>query len=308
MISRILFSRFVHYKSPSKTKKFIRYNQLVWWSSHVLAWLVYGSTIYANHGEDSGFAKFFPFALACVTFGPMLAAIHWSYSINPRYNKSPRDLVENEDSRLNLILVLVWHLFTAVTRMVTLGLLIYIYYEHWKEVQVVSPNLRLALVETVPYLILILLVNISVQFAVGRRSFWRGMLAILMPNGYYSKPQCAPAYIVSNILANFALYSVLYLVLTFYCWECTKALSLSKLMAGFPVVAVMWLFNFALTITIWVTVIRKNTQKQLGHEQTEEGKANQVTTDDESQHLGNNKTNSDNFNSWTSRGSVNTPL
>lgn len=84
-LSAIFPTKFIHDKSPSKTKKFVRINQSIWWLSHVLAWVVYGACIYSDYLEDTGFSKLLPVALACLTFGPMLGAIHWSYSINQRF-------------------------------------------------------------------------------------------------------------------------------------------------------------------------------------------------------------------------------
>ena len=129
--------------------------------------------------------------------------------------------------------------------------------------QVLTESLRLALVETVPYFLLLLVVNMAIQQSLGTPGIRRGLLATLVPNGYYSKPQTAPQYIVANTLANFSLYALLYAVLTFYCWECTEDLSIHKLRVSFPVVAVLWILNFAFTIGVWVLAIRKNVANQL---------------------------------------------
>ena len=129
--------------------------------------------------------------------------------------------------------------------------------------QVLTESLRLALVETVPYFLLLLVVNMAIQQSLGTPGIRRGLLATLVPNGYYSKPQTAPQYIVANTLANFSLYALLYAVLTFYCWECTEDLSIHKLRVSFPVVAVLWILNFAFTIGVWVMAIRKNVANQL---------------------------------------------
>ena len=83
----------------------------------------------------SGFTKFFPVALACLTLVPCLAAVHWSYSVNPIYAKT-RKSVEKPPKDRNTRWVTVWSIFSAFTRIATLALLIFIYYEHWKDVQV----------------------------------------------------------------------------------------------------------------------------------------------------------------------------
>jgi len=213
---------------------------------------------------------------------------------------------------------------------VTFALLIFIYYEHWKEVQIVTSYLRLALGETLPYLVLLILVNVSIQFALSKRSLWRGLLAVLTPNGYDDKPQTAPQYIVANMLANFALYSVLYLVLTFYCWECTETLSLNKLLTSYPVVAVMWLLNFGLTIAVWLAVIGRNRgpisarKNNTGSAAQNGGNTNYATSETS---VGQSEFHSEmqavvksdapteqnaavngGFNSWSSRGSLNTHM
>ena len=89
----------------------------------------------------SGFTKFFPVALACLTLVPCLAAVHWSYSVNPIYAKT-RKSVEKPPKDRNTRWVTVWSIFSAFTRIATLALLIFIYYEHWKDVQVSFSSLK----------------------------------------------------------------------------------------------------------------------------------------------------------------------
>ena len=165
-----LFCRFVHDQKARKTKSYLRWNQLIWWASFVAAFVAFGASVYSQHGEDSGpsqsltfvqfsslcstehalrkvhsqshfflffsgFTKFFPVALACLTLVPCLAAVHWSYSVNPIYAKT-RKSVEKPPKDRNTRWVTVWSIFSAFTRIATLALLIFIYYEHWKDVQV----------------------------------------------------------------------------------------------------------------------------------------------------------------------------
>ena len=56
----------------------------------------------------------------------------------------------------------------------------------------------------------------------------------------------ASHYIVFNVAWNATLHILLWLVLTFYCWECTKILSLTKLIYCFPIAIALWLINFIL--------------------------------------------------------------
>ena len=128
--------RFVHEESPIKTKTYLRWNQLIWWVCFVAAFVSYGATVYSQHGEDSGFAKFFPLSLAALTLCLCLAAIHWAYSVNPLYGKVPRNLPALVRDGRARALVLFWSVVSAITRIATIALLIFIYYEHWKDVQV----------------------------------------------------------------------------------------------------------------------------------------------------------------------------
>ena len=100
------------------------------------AFVSYGASVYSQHGEDSGFGKFFPVSLAALTLCLCLAAIHWAYSVNPLYAKVPRSLPGAKDIGRARALVMFWSAVSAITRIATLALLIFIYYEHWKEVQV----------------------------------------------------------------------------------------------------------------------------------------------------------------------------
>ena len=59
-----------------------------------------------------------------------------------------------------------------------------------------------------------------------------------------------------NVTWNAILHILLWLVLTFYCWECTKVLSLTKLIYCFPVAIALWLLNFLLTIYVWKKSIK----------------------------------------------------
>ena len=82
-------------------------------------------------------------------------------------------------------------------------------------------------------------------------------------------------YIVLNVAWNAILHILLWLVLTFYCWDCTKILSLTKLIYCFPVTIALWLINFILTIYVWKKSIKPilgsaNPPHIREHEQSEE--------------------------------------
>ena len=71
-----------------------------------------------------------------------------------------------------------------------------------------------------------------------------------------SAVQLASRYIVANVVWNAILHILLWLVLAFYCWECTKVLSLTKLIYCFPIAMAVWLINFFFTIYVWKKSIR----------------------------------------------------
>ena len=237
---------------------FVLTNQMTWYMSHVLAWLVYGISIYTNYIEETGFSKLLPLAVAVLAIPPFLGTVHWSSAINPAYNKADRETSLNI-KKLDIVqklLIMLWSIFTVITRVTSIALLIFIYYEHWSEVEVVTVNLKLALIETVPYVILLALGNVGLQYACSNRSFICGILSFLFPNGYLAKPHCAGRYIFLNCLFNVLIHVLLFAVLTFYCWECTQELSLAKLMVGFPVAAILWILNLASSAIIWLSVLK----------------------------------------------------
>jgi hypothetical protein len=214
---------------------------------------------------------------------------------------------------------MLWSVFTIITRVTSIGLLIFIYYEHWSEVQVVTVNLKLALIETVPYVILLALGNIGLQFACSKRSFVCGALSFLYPNGYLAKPHCAGRYIFLNSLFNVLIHILLFAVLTFYCWECTQELSLSKLMLGFPVAAILWILSLASSGIIWwvvlnpllcnnncsTNVVNIRNVKKSNMEVTKFGD-NYIVENDHS--LSTQHEDIGNEHSWNSRDSITTPM
>ena len=278
----------------------------------MLAWFIYGISIYANYIEDTGFSKLLPIVVAVGAFAPMLGAIHWSYAINPTYNKNERKL--NSDSNMQLdnvqkILVVLWSMLTVVTRVASLAVLAYVYYEHWLEVQVVTVNLKLALVETLPYLVLIVLGNVGLQFACSTKSVFCGLASILFPNGYLRKPHCAGRYILLNCLFNILLYCLLLAVLTFYCFECTKVLSLSKLQMGIPVVVLLWVLNLGSSIVIWFNVLKPVIACNNNNSRVDFRNIKRNVEENKEQN-GTQQANGgpDGLESWTSKDSITTPL
>lgn len=209
---------------------------------------------------------------------------------------------------------MLWSVFTLITRVTSIGLLIYIYYEHWSEVQVVTVNLKLALIETLPYVLLLALGNIGLQFACSKRSFLCGIVSGLFPNGYMGKPHCAGRYILLNCLFNALIHILLFAVLTFYCWECTQALSLSKLMVGFPVAAVLWILSLASSLIIWLAVLKpaisnnnnnvSSAAKSIKHSKQTKLDNNVILNES----LSTDQDDISNQSSWNSRDSITTPM
>ncbi len=62
------------------------------------------------------------------------------------------------------------------------GLLVYVYHEHWLEVG--WSSVKLAVVETVPLGLILVLGNIAIQFMYHFGSVLEGLVGVLLPNGY----------------------------------------------------------------------------------------------------------------------------
>jgi hypothetical protein len=63
-------------------------------------------------------------------------------------------------------------------------------------------------------------------------------------------------YLVLNIIFNAILHILLWIVLTFYCWECTKLLSLEKLTICFPTAIGLWIAALIMTAVAWRAAIK----------------------------------------------------
>jgi len=289
ILSPIKPCRYLHYDDINRTRKFMIGNQLTKWLSHVVAWLTYSISIYVNYdSEETGLSRLFPVMAAIVTIPPIFGAIHWAVSIEPSYdgtlvnknfdNDSVKSL-QGQTSKLQIF----WQILTFLTRCTSFGLLAYVYYEHWLEVG--WSSVRIAVVETVPFVLILVLGNIAIQFMYHLGSILEGFIGIFMPNGYLkaqlqsrhekSAVLVSSHYIVLNVAWNAILHILLWLVLTFYCWDCTKILSLTKLIYCFPVTIALWLINFILTIYVWKKSIKPilgsaNPPHIREHEQSEE--------------------------------------
>ena len=179
------------------------------------AWLVYSAAIYVRHEEESGLLRLLPIAAALITMGPLLGAIHWAVTIDPVYDSSARRLsiVERDDSdfcrddcddddddsdsdgnkskksknKKKKCIFHFWQIFTVVSRIISLALLCYVYHEHWLEVG--GDSVRLAVLETVPYALLVVLGNVGLQYAAFGGTLFSGLLAVFLPNQIPLKKQ-----------------------------------------------------------------------------------------------------------------------
>ena len=78
----------------------------------------------------------------------------------------------------------------------------------------------------------------------------------LFPHRSSSDAARVGRYLVLNIILNAILHILLWIVLTFYCWECTKLLSLEKLTVCFPTAIALWIVALVMTAIAWRAAIR----------------------------------------------------
>ena len=181
----LFYFRYLHYDDANRTKKYLLGNQITKWLSHILAWLAYSLAIYVNYdSEDTGLSRLFPVLAALCTLPPLFGAIHWAIAIQPSYedDKIPDDLSVLSLKGQTCKLQISWQFCTSVTRITSVALLAYVHYEHWLEVG--WSNVKLAVAETVPFLILLVLGNIALQFVHQFGTVLEGLIGLLMPNGY----------------------------------------------------------------------------------------------------------------------------
>ena len=178
--------RYLHYDNSARTKKYLLGNQITQWLSHILAWLAYSVAIYVNYNhEDTGLSRLFPVLATLCTIPPLFGAIHWAVAIQPSYEedqKTPDDLSVLSLKGQTCKLQISWQFCTSLTRITSVALLAYVHYEHWVEVE--HSAFKLAVAETVPFLVLLLIGNIALQFVHRFGTVLEGLIGMLMPNGY----------------------------------------------------------------------------------------------------------------------------
>ena len=136
--------------------------------------------------------------------GPLLGAIHWAVTIDAVYDNNVRrsSILDTEDSDFNpdgpnagkpqddrkkQCIYHCWQIVTVVSRIISLALLCYVYHEHWLEVG--GDSVRLAVLETVPYALLVILGNVGLQYAQFGGTLFSGLLAVFLPNQVPSQKQ-----------------------------------------------------------------------------------------------------------------------
>jgi hypothetical protein len=135
--------------------------------------------------------RLLPFITALVSIPPLFGAIHWAVTIEPSYHqdileeKSDSDKADDEGLHLKgerSSLQMIWQFLTLITRITSICLLAFVYHEHWLEVG--WSSIRIAVVETIPYIVVLLLGNVALQLVYKFGSVPEGLLGVLMPNGY----------------------------------------------------------------------------------------------------------------------------
>ena len=234
-VSAVFPARFLHPTDKFKTKKFTFASVFSHWGFHVLAWLVYAVVIYAK-------------------------------SVAPAYKgqekQQPTTSSSYDLSSRKRLLFNFWRFVTIATRLLSVSLLCYVYFEHWFEVRLGA--IKPALLMMVPYILLLAVANLGLQLAFFGRSVGTSLLSIFLPNDF---GRCgvsrAGLYIVLNCALNLALHLLVWLTMTFYCWDCAKAIDaeFSKLSVCFPVAIGFWVFDLLLTLLTWRLCLRENLEK-----------------------------------------------
>jgi hypothetical protein len=269
-LSAVFPARFLHRTNRSQTKRFLMSNQFVAWFVHVAAWFVYSIIMYAMYGEGTGMLNILPIMAALASFGPFLGIIHWAKVINPAYRGGHKKKDESELPPLTkAILFRVWQIHTAVVRLTSLILLFYVYIDHWAQI-------KIALVYLLPYLALLIVANAGLQLGFFARSdlITQGVLSALIPNNFRrGTVGRAGRYIALNYVMNLSLQLILWLSMTFYCWECTKELDehFAKLSSCFPPAIVLWMVNMVLTLLAWRFSIRHSLDETRGEKEYGKG-------------------------------------
>lgn len=264
--------RFLHHLERGKSRMFLCLNQATFWSIHLLAWFCYSLVIYGMYEEETGILRMMPLVLAFVSFAPCLAAVHWRVGVRQGYNDCADNVSDDDDDDVSCCemprrnLFVAWQMSTIVTRLTSLGLLCFVFSQHWVEV---GGTLKVALLMMIPYLLLIVAMNFGLQFGTfGHASLRSALLSIALPNDFcpsrtsFKSPSSPVAktgkYIILNVSSNFVIHLILWLTMTFYCWECTEVLDsrFRKLSICFPLAVGLWLANLILTLVTWRLCIR----------------------------------------------------
>lgn len=216
--------------------------------------------IYSLHNEETGILRITPFILAFVSFGPFMGAFHWSRCVNPSYGGSrPKTGSLGLSGVSKKYLFVAWQICTIITRLTSLALLCFCFFEHWFEV---GGALKIALLLMLPLVFLILVVNLGLQFAsFGTSTIKSALMSSFLPNGFRETTiGRAGRYIILNMSLNLIIHLILWLTMTFYCWDCTKVLDkyFKKLSICFPIAVCFWLANLVLTLFTWKLSLRNS--------------------------------------------------
>ncbi len=231
-----------------------------------------------------------PFIVAITSFGPFFGAVHWSLTVNPSYNSQKRssqtssanlkqsfngrsnnksDGSDTSNSTCDNVLThsshlekpwlfRLWQTMTVVTRIVSPLLLGYVFANHWVEVW------KPTVLYSVPFFLLVVVMNLGLHLGCLRSvgaNLRGGLLSTFLPNSYLVCKAVGRVarYITLNFALNLFLQLVLWLTLSFYCWDCTQALDpyFSRLSVCFPITVGLWMFNLVLTLATWWLCIRQ---------------------------------------------------
>ncbi|TRY78633.1 hypothetical protein TCAL_14430 [Tigriopus californicus] len=301
ILSAIFPSRYFNQNDPTRTRDFLVFNQLTHWSIHILAWGVYSAIIYSFHNEEAGLLRILPLIVAFMTFGPVFGAIHWVTHIKPCYlspvlGKSSSNELESMGDLQGTpkkTLFKAWQIVTIVTRLVSLALMGFVFFEHFIEV---GSGLKLGFVYALPYILLLAVTNVGLQFSLFGGSVRSGLFSIMVPNGYQNGSlNRAGRFIIFNVSLNLVLHLTLWLNLTFYCWECTKILDkyFRKLSVCFPLSVGLWVLSLVMTLVVWRLCIRKSVGNPVGS-------GSDLSSSTQSRHSPKNR-NEENTSAWPAK-------
>eukprot|EP00096_Caligus_rogercresseyi_P000384 TRINITY_DN10816_c0_g1_i1.p1 TRINITY_DN10816_c0_g1~~TRINITY_DN10816_c0_g1_i1.p1 ORF type:complete len:502 (+),score=120.45 TRINITY_DN10816_c0_g1_i1:1-1506(+) len=257
ILSAVFPSRFIHPDESNKTKSFLFFNQLTEWFSHVGAWLVFCLTVYSHHIDNFAFSNIFLPMLALLSLSPSLAALHWALSLRELYVLDEDETIPEKKipGGLKAAAYISWQGIILISRLSSFILLFYVFHENTREVKIGS--FRLGLWHLIPYITLILISNAGVHaFLVQKSSINRALVSVFLPNDFRRiRKLRAREYVLINTVYNGVLWALTWLFMTFYCWECTKILSIPKLIPVFPTITILWLIQWGITILAWKFVI-----------------------------------------------------